>query len=218
VSRPLLLDLFCGAGGAAMGYHRAGFDVVGVDLEPQPHYPFTFIRGDAMAPPVNLRAFDAIHASPPCQGYSHMSSRWGSDSPLLIDPVRDLLAASGLPWVIENVTGAAKAMRSPVLLDGSMFDLGVQRRRLFESNMLLAQPRRPRPMRSECGVYGQRPDGRLLWTRTDGTEYRAAASLEQAQRVMGMDWGDWHGVKEAIPPAYTEWIGSQILTQLEVAA
>ena len=111
-----LLDLFCGAGGAAMGYHRAGFEVVGIDIAPQPNYPFEFVQADAMEFP--LDGFDAIHASPPCQAYTALAT---GKHPRLIEPMRERLASSGVPWVIENVVGAP--LRQPVLLCGSMFGL-----------------------------------------------------------------------------------------------
>jgi DNA (cytosine-5)-methyltransferase 1 len=224
VSRPRLLDLFCGAGGAAMGYHRAGFDVVGVDLEPQPHYPFEFVQGDALlelemgivAGGWPGEGFDAIHASPPCQAYSTMGNRWESPtSPPLIAETRDLLEATELPWVIENVSGALADMRSPIELTGEMFGLGVHRPRLFESNVMLLAPPRPPRQKDPVAVYGKN-DGRRLWTRKDGSELRCA-SLEEAQEAMGMDWADWHGTKEAIPPAYTQHVGAQLLFQLKVA-
>ena len=155
MTRPLLLDLFCCQGGAATGYHQAGFDIVGIDIEPQPLYPFPFIQGDALNPPVNLTRFDAIHASPPCQAYSTMGNRHGDASRTsdpLIDATRALLQASGKPWVIENVTGARRHMRSPLKLDGSMFDLDMPRPRLFESSHLLNAPRRPRAIRATIGI------------------------------------------------------------------
>src|SRR6185312_3124266 len=123
--RPRLLDLFCGAGGAAMGYHRAGFDVVGVDIEDQPHYPFRFVKADALTALGEVggmwTGFDAIHASPPCQFATNMSNRWrgtGGTADVhlnLLTPVRELLRAIGLPYVIENVPGAKKHMR-PTLM------------------------------------------------------------------------------------------------------
>ncbi len=207
VSRPRLLDLFCGAGGAAMGYHHAGFDVVGVDINPQPHYPFEFHQGDAMTWP--LEGFDVIHASPPCQGYTTMNNRHGSDVPRLLEPVRNALQAAGVPYVIENVPGALSFMRSPIELTGEMFGLRVHRPRLFESNVMILCPPRPRRQGSPVAIYGKN-DGRRLSTRKDGSELRVA-DLETARKAMEMPWADWHGVKEAIPPAYAEWIGCQIL-------
>lgn len=217
--KPRLLDLFCGAGGAAMGYARAGFEVVGVDIEPQPYYPFEFHQGDALgwAAQVDPEWINAIHASPPCQGYSEGARRYPEQMasyPKLIAPIRELLEATGLPWVIENVMGALPHMRNPLMLHGGMFGLGVVRRRLFESNVLLLAYQAPKAL-DPVGVYGDRPDGRILNSRYP--KIRAARGLAQAQEAMGMPWADWHGVKEAIPPAYTEFIGSQLLAHLEVA-
>lgn len=219
--KPVLRDLFCGAGGAAMGYWRAGFEVVGVDIEPQPHYPFEFHQADALTYP--LEGADAIHASPPCQAFTQMSNRWRgqggrADSHQdLIAATRARLRAAGVPYVIENVPGAKRAMQATLTLHGGMFGLGVYRPRLFESNVLILAPREE-PPRDTIGVYGKAHDGRLLWARADGTEQHAPASLAEAQEAMGMDWGDWHGVKEAIPPAYTEYIGRQLMTALEAEA
>jgi DNA (cytosine-5)-methyltransferase 1 len=141
VSKPRLLDLFCGAGGAAMGYSRAGFEVVGVDIEPQRRYPFEFIKGDAIVGLESLLArgldhyllcdFDAIHASPPCQAYGSLRAlNPTKDYPRLIEPTRELLVAIGLPYVIENVPGAP--LIDPVRLCGSMVGLPIRRHRLFE--------------------------------------------------------------------------------------
>jgi DNA (cytosine-5)-methyltransferase 1 len=218
VNRPLLLDLFCCEGGAAVGYHQAGFDIIGVDIEPQPRYPFPMVVADALRPPFRLDTFDAIHASPPCQSYTTMSNRYGSDEPELIDVVRAMLRAAGRPYVIENVVGARRHMESPMMIHGGQVGLDVYRPRLFESNMLLTPPpKAPRP-RDAAAVYGrQESKGRLLWTRNDGTELRAA-TLEQARAAMEMPWASWNGCREAIPPAYTRWIGEQLAQHLEVAA
>ena len=202
------MDLFCGAGGAAVGYHRAGFDVIGVDIEPQPDYPFPFIQADALAPPVDLAAFDAVHASPPCQSYSTMTNRHASDKPKLIDAVRSML--EGHVYVIENVTGARADMRNPLALHGGQFGLDVYRPRLFEcSELIMSPPPAPRPP-DAVAVYGP-PDGRNLWVRTDGTLLKAW-TLEEGRAAMGMEWATaWHGIREAIPPAYTEYIGAQLV-------
>src|SRR5690348_13600467 len=157
MSRPKLLDLFCGAGGAAMGYHRAGFDVVGVDIKPQPRYPFEFHQGDALDPtyrdpwfePWWIDTFNAIHASPPCQAYTKARKLQGKEHPDLIGPTRELLKATGLPYVIENVPGAP--LVDPVVLEGQMFEgLATQRARWFETNWPLEvpflRPGRPAPI------------------------------------------------------------------------
>jgi DNA (cytosine-5)-methyltransferase 1 len=236
---PRLLDLFCGAGGAAMGYHRAGFDVVGVDIRPQPNYPFRFYLGDALdwlrssqqqwnPTRVDLTGFDAIHASPPCQRFTNMSNRWrgtadAPEHPDLLTPTLALLRGLELPWVVENVPGSAPPLRPTLSLHGGMFGLRVNRPRLFESNVLLLSAPAPRAV-DAIGVYGKGPDGRQLWRRSEYHKldgrllFRAPRSLAEAQAAMGMDWGDWHGVKEAIPPAYTELIGHQLMQHLRVAA
>lgn len=219
--KPRLLDLFCGEGGAGTGYHRAGFDVVGIDIEPQPVYPFEFVQMDALTFLHDgcwrwheFGPIDAIHASPPCQAYSTMSNRWGSDSPPLIAALRELLNEIALPYVIENVAGARSDLRDPLRLTGEMFGLRVHRPRLFETNWplmgMVAPPRQNDPI----AVYGKN-DQRRLWTRKDGTELRAA-TLEQAREAMGMPWATWDGCREAIPPAYTEHIGTQLLAHLSL--
>ena len=140
--RPRLLDLFCCAGGAGAGYSRAGFEVVGIDIKPQPRYPLPFIQADALAlDPKFVALFDAVHASPPCQSYSDLAKRnRNADAwPRLLDPVRDMLIRSGLPYIIENVEGAP--LRDPVMLCGTMFKgLRVIRHRLFETNFPLLTP------------------------------------------------------------------------------
>lgn len=233
MSRPRLLDLFSGAGGAAVGYHRAGFDVVGVDIVPQPFYPFEFVQADALEvlrcpenplthvhPPVC--GFDAIHASPPCQAFSTMGNRSRSQGRTpgvdLLTPALELLRGFELPWVVENVSGAKKLMPGALVLSGGMFGLGVHRPRLFASNVFIPQPARAKPPLNGVGVYGRAPDGRRLFNRKSNGPYRAPRSLEEAQEAMGMDWADWHGTKEAIPPAYTEYIGRHLIASLEAAA
>lgn len=217
--RPRLLDLFCGAGGAAMGYHRAGFDVVGVDIKPQSHYPFEFIQADAVTFP--LEGFGAIHASPPCQRYSTIgkqnSRRSGKEYPDLYEPIRARLQATGVPWVVENVIGAP--YRSGFVLCGSKFGLDVRRHRNFETSHLMMPPlcnhqaqaprfrtpdkRRSSALASVVGVYGN-------------TNYAGHRSLREA--AMGIDWMTMHELTQAIPPAYTEWIGAQLLAAMKAAA
>lgn len=204
-----------------MGYYRAGFDVVGVDIEPQPNYPFRFVRADALEYLSSVTAygvhgvpnrFAAVHASPPCQGYTTMNNRHGSTSPLLIPAVRRLLEATGLPYVIENVAGARSELIDPLRLTGEMFGLRVHRPRLFETNWpLMGVPAPPR-QKDPVAVYGKN-DQRRLWTRADGSELRAA-TLEDAREAMDMPWGTWDEIREAIPPAYTEFIGTQLLAQV----
>jgi len=209
VTRPRLLDLFCGAGGAGMGYHRAGFDVIGVDIKNQPRYPFAFHQGDALAfCREHGHEFDAIHASPPCQAYSVMKSmNKHIVHPDLVAPTRDALEATGLPWIIENVVGSP--LRTTVMLCGSMFGLRshrgyLQRHRLFESNVLLFSPGPCRHEGLAIGVYGHGSAGHL------GQKMRTA-NVEEARILMGMDWSTRDGLSQAIPPAYTEWLGRQLI-------
>lgn len=211
-ARPRLLDLFCGAGGAAMGYHRAGFDVVGVDIAPQPHYPFEFHQGDAMT--WTLSGFDAIHASPPCQGYSRMRHLpWlkGKDYPLLIEPTRRALGDTGLPYIIENVEDSplqrAQGLMGVhgILLCGVMFELPIYRHRPFESNVALVQPAH-RPHRHVI------KPGRMMGARARVSSWERAT---RKQDVMECGWMTQLEVAQAIPPAYTEYIGVQLLAHLK---
>jgi len=213
MSRPRLLDLFCGAGGAAMGYHRAGFEVVGVDIKPQPNYPFEFHRGDALTWP--LGGYDAIHASPPCQGYSRMAVLTGRlDYPLLIEPMRDRLR--GLPYVIENVERAP--LIDPVVLCGTQFGLEVRRHRLFEFSPDLTIF----AMLPSCTCLNGVAEGRLISHRNGG---RVREGRRRPPRYLGsemreaMDCG-WMTVAEsqqAIPPAYTQWTGRRLMEALGFA-
>lgn len=207
MSRPLLLDLFCGAGGAAMGYHRAGFDVMGVDIKPQPRYPFTFIQFDAMTYP--LEGFDAIHASPPCQDHSvtqnFTTSRHGSG--WMLAATRERLIASGLPWVIENVPGAP--MRADYKLCGCMFGLRrLKRERWFETSWHGFDMRPPclhlEPVITVAGhdvPSHQRKFGRSI-------------TLDERKEAMGIDWMGRDELAQAIPPAFTEYIGAQLLDHM----
>lgn len=217
--RPRLLDLFCCAGGAGTGYHRAGFDVVGVDLAPQPNYPFEFVQADALSlEPEFLSTFDAIHASPPCQSYSDLAKRNGNadDWPRLIDPVRDLLVRSGLPYVIENVEGAP--LRNPVVLCGTMFKgLRVLRHRLFEANFPILTPKhgahpKVHTFDKRKSHYGKTNDMQDFVQVTGGGNCTIAA----ARDAMGIEWMTKSELNEAIPPAYTRFIGKQLLSHLDV--
>lgn len=199
-----------------MGYHRAGWEVVGVDVKAQPAYPFEFHRADALT--FKLEGFDAIHASPPCQTFSrgkHLRDAAGNKASGLdlLDPTRDLLRASGLPYVIENVPGAP--LIEPMTLCGSMFGLRVRRHRLFESSIPLIAPGgcahalQGRPV----GVYHSMNDQVKGQDRDTGREVlggRTAETLEDGQAAMGIDWMPWNRLILAIPPAYTEWIGRQL--------
>lgn len=260
-NKPRLLDLFCGAGGAAMGYYRAGFDVVGVDIKPQPHYPFEFIQVDAID---MLRRmlygaflsndgnwyfiddFAAIHASPPCQKFSTMTKRWKRENehPDLIDLTRQLLIKTGLPYVIENVVGAPLA--NPIMLCGSMFGLGVEekyicrcgydfcvdlgkygcpscegdnvatlkrqylkRHRLFEASFDFWPPASCAHIGGAIAVYGHSGGS----SKRDDLIF---CGIDTWKAAMQIDWMTGDELAEAIPPAYTEFIGKHLMQVLQV--
>lgn len=234
MSKPRLLDLFCGAGGAAMGYHRAGFEVVGVDIKPQPHYPFEFHQADALTYP--LEGGDVIHASPPCQRYTSLKAMWNRmEHPDLVAPTRALLIESGLPWVIENVPGAP--LINPITLCGSMFRLGcdgaeLRRHRIFETSFpvlidLQCQHGWSGKDSAVIGVYGHAGGysnaqrycvigvcgghGRDRRRRKNGQHFPTA----QRKEAMGIDWMTGQELSQAIPPAYTEFIGKQLMRILK---
>ena len=240
-----LLDLFCGAGGAAMGYSRAGFtEIVGVDTRPQPHYPFTFVQADAMTYP--LDGFDAIHASPPCQAFTALKSMWNSKVHAdLLTPTRERLQASGIPYVIENVAGAP--MQGPyVILCGTMFGLGtgtaeLRRHRLFELGgfYALTPPCQHYSRDLVIGVYGGhgRDRRRMVGVYGDGNgrDYRKHPtvgvygnaggasvrdgtqqfSTDQRREAMGIDWMTGNELSQALPPAYTAYVGQHLLAECQ---
>ncbi len=218
-SRPCLLDLFCGAGGAAMGYHRAGFDVIGVDINPQPNYPFRFWKRDVLdlffwPGGCEGLTFAAIHASPPCQAYTDLRHRTGGDYPDLVGKTRELLETTGLPWVIENVEGAP--LRDPVTICGSSLGLGVagrqlRRHRLFETNWPVIVPPCAHGGQPVVGVYGTGGGGQM----TRGFKARGVA---EARVALGTPWMTLAECAQAIPPAYTELLGSQLIAQLAVVS
>jgi DNA (cytosine-5)-methyltransferase 1 len=208
-----LLDLFCGAGGAAMGYHQAGFEVVGVDNRPQPNYPFRFIRGDAfeVAPQIG-HEFDLITASPPCQfasiltpeSHRHLHAN-------LIPQTRKLLQDLGKTYIIENVEGAREHLNNPLKLCGSMFGLTIWRHRYFENNFgLFFSPASCRHDYSPVAVSG-RPykfiNGKRISERL----------IEEKRQAMGIDWMNHDEITLAIPPAYTEWLGQKAIKHLQGA-
>jgi len=200
MAKPKLLDLFCGAGGAAMGYERAGFEVVGVDIKPQPHYPFEFHQADALSYP--LDGFNVIHASPPCQAYVNLSN---GKHPKLIEPIRTRLQNNRTLYVIENVCSAP--LENPILLCGSHFGLGVRRHRLFESPGLFLLNPDCNHRRSVRAYYGH--SGWLVWK---GRQSIFRGSIDQAPADMGIGWmKTWGELRESIPPAYTEFIGKHLI-------
>ncbi|MFE2995327.1 DNA methylase [Nocardia sp. NPDC059246] len=216
-SRPRLLDLCCCAGGAAVGYDRAGFEVVGVDIVDQPDYPYEFHRADAIEfLSAHAHDFDAVHASPPCQRSCTLTA--GTNQalaqryPQLIPAMRAALIASGRPWVMENVQGAK--LRRDVVLCGEMFGLGVIRHRVFELGGWKApRPIHPRHRGRVAGYrHGERFDGPYVAVYGNGG---GKGSVSDWQNAMGIDWtADRRSLAEAIPPAYTAWLGAHLLARL----
>ena len=221
--RPVLVDLFCKAGGAGMGYDQAGFDVVGVDRDRQPRYPFRFIQADALEflAAGGAEGADAIHASPPCQLHSSMlalARATGStkDHPELVAPVREALRATGLPYIIENVPGAP--LIDPVRLCGSSFGLDVRRHRLFESNVPLEVPacahawQVPR-FEVRIGQPNSRSGGKDRKNPLSAVVTVVGNSViaDEARRAMEMPWATRDDCSQAVPPAYTRWLGMQLL-------
>jgi len=203
-----------------MGYHRVGFDVVGVDIAPQPRYPFDVHQADAMTFP--LDGYDVIHASPPCQAYSALASiRPKADHPDLVAPIRARLRGANVPWIIENVHGAP--LDRPALICGTAFDLGVRcrdgvyrqtwRHRYFEASLLLFGTT-CRHVGQPIGVYGN-GGGQPRGMRSDGTWRRSYMGLQAERRqAMGIDWMTRGELSQAIPPAYTEYLGRQLIEAL----
>lgn len=218
-----LLDLFCGAGGASRGYQQAGFHVTGIDLKPQPNYAGDlFIQGNVLEldPEWIAANFDAVHASPPCQFGTALRSAPGTrkDHVNLIPATKLLLQASGLPWVIENVESKAVLphMRGAVRLCGSTFGLGVQgyelrRHRLFLSNVLLFCEACRHGHGPVIGVYGGHARCRSAKHGGRGTkDIWQGGHLAAASAAMGIDWMTLAEISEAIPPAFTGYLGGQL--------
>ena len=214
MSRPKLLDLFCGTGGASMGYSRAGFDVIGVDINPMPNYPLEFHQGDALE---YLKAhwfeFDAVHASPPCQASATLTkgTNAGREYPQLIPATRAALLATGLPTVMENVQGSD--LRRDLTLCGEMFGLGVIRHRYFEVNFPVVQPKHVAHRGRVAGMrHGEWFTGPYFAVYGDGG---GKGTVAQWQAAMGIGWTNVRKeIAEAIPPKFTEFVGSQLLAHL----
>jgi DNA (cytosine-5)-methyltransferase 1 len=211
--KPRLLDLFCGAGGAGMGYHRAGFEVVGVDLTDQPNYPFEFHQADAMT--FDLGGFDAVHASPPCQDHSVLN-RGSHGTGWMLGATVERLSAAGVPWVVENVVGPKVTMGGYwFTLCGSSFGMRVRRHRRFgSSELVLSPPCRHAEQGRPFTIIGH-GGGRL------DSKHSMKPNAKDFWRYMDMPWMEGkppYGVAQAIPPAYTEFIGAQLLRPVEAAA
>lgn len=212
MKRPLLLDLFCGAGGCSVGYQRAGFDAVGVDIEPQPHYPFDFVQADALEYVAEHGdEYDAIHASPPCQRWSLGTPDPGRH-PDLIEPTRKLLKQLGKPYIIENVRHAP--IEANLIICGCQVGLPMIRRvRHFETWPvlfgLLPPCHHAGPVITVTG-NGTTSGNRRTWKRN--------ISVHEMRAAMGIDWMPLRYLSQAIPPAYTEWIGRHLIEAMEVTA
>ncbi|MFI7547263.1 hypothetical protein [Actinoplanes sp. NPDC049599] len=210
--RPRLLDLCCCQGGASAGYTAAGFDVTGVDINPQPRYPYRFIQADAidylreLIRTREILTYDVLAGSPPCQLHTKAWKIRKNDHPDLIAPMRRLFIASGLPYVIENVPGAP--LQNPIELCGAMFGLHTYRHRLFESNMPLTAPQHD---------YRDGPVVKMGRPLRDGNWYHAVGNFSNVpyvRRDLGLAWMNRDGLRESIPPAYAQHIGAQALHYL----
>jgi len=202
-----VLDLFCGGGGGAMGYYYAGYEIVGVDNQPQPHYPFLFVLGDALCYAVlHGREFDLIHASPVCKGYSSITKIAGTQGNYRdsIGITRQVLQWIGKPYIIENVPGAP--LINPIMLCGTMFGLNVIRHRLFECNPPIWFAPATCQHTKRVVKAGRRPNRNKHYASVVGH----FSDVEFAQHSMGIDWLGQRGLAQAIPPMFTKWLGNQM--------
>lgn len=213
--RPRLLDLYCKQGGAGMGYHRAGFDVVGVDIEPQSRYPFEFHQGDALEYLAEHgHEFDAVHASPPCHDHTSLRSLSGPNGTgYLLAATREALGGVRAPWVIENVPGSP--MRVDLMLCGAMFGLRTYRHRWFEFGDYMLPPQLPHPRHRVLTSTFKRKKQYL-----EGYNISVTGNIGSwvGSRVMDIDWMTGEGLSQAIPPAYTQVVGAHLLEQLAASA
>lgn len=210
-TKPRLLDLYSGAGGCAKGYQMAGWYVVGVDIKAQPRYAGDeFVQGDALEYlAAHGHEFAAIHSSPPCQGYSRTRNLQGNDHPMLIEMVRELLIATGKPYVIENVKGAP--LNDPVMLVGSMFGLRTMRPRLFECSFPV--PFRLAPPADARHAKMGRPPQEGEYVHVVGH----MSNVAYCREAMGISWMTQGELAQAIPPVFTHWIGKHLMEAVKVA-
>lgn len=210
-TRPKALDLFCGAGGASMGLHRAGFDVTGVDINTQPRYPFKFIQGDALD--ACLDGYDLVWASPPCQRYTRAqnASKNADAHPDLIPTVRLKLTKWGGYWIMENVVGAP--LINPSVLCGLALGLKVKRHRLFESNMMFLTPPCPSHDQDYYVIFGHE-----VRNRRHGQAAGRKNKIAEGRMAMGIDWMTRGELSESIPPAYSEFLGRQAMKIIQSRA
>lgn len=226
-SKRRLLDLCCGPGGAATGYARVGFEITGVDMSPQPHYPYPFIQADAFhfLATADLSQFDAIHVSPFCQEYSQSRYLRRAVAPHLapkpkqIRAFRECLERTSLPWIIENVAGSD--LPAAVELCGSMFGLPIRRHRWFAASFLLFAPGPCRhtdscinPIGGKVRGYGSLSTHTYQDAKGHVRKREAYLPLATGQAAMGIDWMTLKELSQAIPPAYTAWVGQQLLEVL----
>lgn len=220
LGKPLHLDTYCCQGGASMGFHLAGFTVIGVDVDPQPRYPFAFVQADAVE---FIRRyghlFDSVSGSPPCQLYSKTHRIRKNDHPDLIAPTREAMKATGRPFVIENVMDAEPELRGPVMLCGAMFGLETYRHRLFEmgGGFSFEPPAHPKHVAKTTKMGRPVPPGEFMHVVGNFT------GVDKGRDVMQMPWATREGLREAIPPAYSKYIGERLMTvvrraELEEAA
>lgn len=211
--KPKLYDLFCGAGGASVGYFRAGFEVLGVDMAPQPRYPFTFIQADAFEfLAVHGSEADAIHASPECRDHTPLTSVAGTrGTAWQLAEIEQRLTELGKPWVIENV--AASPLEADIVLCGAMFGLRTYRHRKFKSNISLAAP--PHPKHVTLTATKER---KKKWDKGWNVSITGDVGVYVGPEAMGIDWMNGNELSQAIPPAYTEHIGRYVMAQFPASS
>lgn len=207
MKRPMALDLYCCQGGASAGLDAAGFQVVGVDIAPQPNYPFPFIRADAIT--ALPAGFDFIWASPPCQAHSLAQRIQKNDHPDLIEPTRAMLTASGIPYCIENVVGAP--LIDPIMLCGSMFNLRTYRHRLFECSFPIEAPKHPAHAAPVTKMGRPPREGEYMHIVGN------FSGVDHARWIMGTQWMNRDGLREAIPPAFAKFIGRAALAHIQAS-